>query len=118
MLRGDAGGRERPEPLAELARLTRMGWHAERRAMVLEGELARLQARTVRAPSAAHVLETEARESEAAAQAAIAGERDRARAETAAVATELAAARAQLGRGRVRAALRAGAILDRLRRRA
>lgn len=119
VLRGDeVGGRERPDAVAELARLSRMNWHAERRAMVLEAELVRLRARTVEAEGAIEsetqrraALEEEARAVHEAHEAARAAQ-DAARA---AHESELEVARALLGTRRVRVGLRAGRLLDRAR---
>ena len=133
VLRGDeVGKRERPEAIAELARLSRVNWHAERRALVLEAELGRLRARTLDAEGAielatqrsasyqesAHAAARAAHESDAAraareAEAVAEACAWRARAHAAEV--ELEGARAVLARGRVRIALRAGRLLDRAR---
>ena len=130
LLRGDGAVAARPDPaaLADLARLARLRWHAERRALVLEAELVRLRERTVAAEAALVVAGEEAADAAARVRAGHAADHAAWTAETAAEAAAwqarvaaaeaaLQSARAQLGTRRVQAGLRAGALLDRTRRR-
>ncbi|MCW2957719.1 MAG: hypothetical protein JWP18_522 [Solirubrobacterales bacterium] len=115
-LRGAGDGTPRcasPEAVSELARLARMAWHAERRALVLEGELTALRARTVVAEDAvegqrlrADAIESEARRAHAAAEVAITAQE--------ADAAELQAARVALAQ-QTRPATWAPRLADRLR---
>jgi hypothetical protein len=94
----------------EVARLSRMGWDAQRRVMTLEAELARLRERTLAAEE--EVEATRRHAVDAGERLAAAEEQlSEARAEAARLRALLATRRAQIG-------LAAGRVLDRMRGRA
>ena len=117
---GPAQAPRSPEPLAEVARLTRAAWQAERRTMSAEAEVVRLRERTLSAEAELAELHERAaaqgRSYEAAVTAAAAdAEAWRARAEDAE--RRLDEARALIASRRVGVGLAAGKAVDRVLRR-
>jgi hypothetical protein len=108
VLRG--AGPRRPEAVSavgEVARLSRMGWDAQRRVMTLEAELARLRERTLAAEEEVEVTRRHAAQADER-RAAVEEQLSEARAEAARLGALLGTRRAQIG-------LAAGRVLDRMR---
>ena len=104
------------EVLAEVSRLTRLGWHAERRTMLAQAETAELRSRALDAERAARDAEAEAAQAGAlrARVAAAEADADAWRARAAAAEDDAHAARTMLGTRRAQAGLRIGRTLDRM----
>ena len=117
VLRAPGDGRARPvEGLAEIARLTRANWNAERRRLALEVEVERLRAAAEAAVAQADAAVAQADAAVAQTDAAVA-ETDAWRERALEAERQLDEARAMLATRRAQVGLSAGRAIDKLRRR-